>query len=274
MPPSTFDSETAAMYKSLLLRSFSVQVTDEPEDVRFANAFQVLCEVTGDANRAFTLSWLAHLREQRPLAISAMRHFLDRYEYKSLWNTREVQERLNSLWESTQACADPLEEEPYPADIAASVEHASDPDADKPRVTVREYTALIGEEVMAHLEGLARARKEKHPRAYQTDAEIHQSYIAATSGGAGGGDEDVDEDHTGNTAPSPAAEVFPLVRWDYDADEMSGILDFEHKRRLTPLVKDLLNLPCMQQENQIAEPTHADERRRAQHVLEQDHFLV
>ena len=52
MPPSTFDSETAAMYKSLLLRSFSVQVTDEPEDVRFANAFQVLCEVTGDANKA------------------------------------------------------------------------------------------------------------------------------------------------------------------------------------------------------------------------------
>ena len=55
---------------------------------------------------------------------------------------------------------------------------------------------------------------------------------------------------------------------------MRSILDFEHKRRLSPLVKDLLNLPCMQQESQVAEPTHAEERRRAQHMLDQDHLLV
>ena len=103
MPPSTFDSETAAMYKSLLLRPFSVQISDEPEDVRFANAFQVLCEVTEDPNNAFSLTWLAHLRKQRPLAVDAMHNFLARYEYKSLWNTQAVQERLNPMWESSQA---------------------------------------------------------------------------------------------------------------------------------------------------------------------------
>ena len=40
MPSSYFNSETAAMYKSLLLRSLSVEVNDEPEDVRFASAFR------------------------------------------------------------------------------------------------------------------------------------------------------------------------------------------------------------------------------------------
>ena len=46
------------MFKSLLLRALSVDVNDEPEDVRFANAFKPLCELSGQAvepNQAFTI---------------------------------------------------------------------------------------------------------------------------------------------------------------------------------------------------------------------------
>ncbi len=47
MPPSIEDSEAAAMFKSLLLRAISVEVNDNPEDVRFADAFKLLCEIPG-----------------------------------------------------------------------------------------------------------------------------------------------------------------------------------------------------------------------------------
>ena len=65
-----------------------------------------------------------------------------------------------------------------------------DPDKGKPRATVKQYVALTAQKVAVHLENLARARLVKHQRPFQTDAEIHQSYIQATSGGGG---EPVDE---------------------------------------------------------------------------------
>ena len=64
MPPSTRDSETAAMYKSLQLRVLAVREGDEPEDVRFARAFEPLCNFEDtclDGNQAFTKSWLSHV---------------------------------------------------------------------------------------------------------------------------------------------------------------------------------------------------------------------
>ena len=191
------------MFKSLLLRALSVDVNDEPEDVRFANAFKPLCELSGQAvepNQAFTVAWLAHAREQKPLAAEASRRFLDRYEIKSLWEIQEIQEQLNGMWElaqigdnssgvddedANQGCRSSPSTNDHKLRSCAVEEH-EDPDAGKPRVTVRQYAALIGQEVMAKLEALARARREKHPRAYQTDVEIHQSYISATSGGADG----------------------------------------------------------------------------------------
>ena len=91
MPPSTEDSETAAMFKSLLLRAISVEVNDKPEDVRFADAFKPLCEISGrriEASQAFAISWLAHKKEENPLAAVAAKRFLDRYEFKSLWETQ------------------------------------------------------------------------------------------------------------------------------------------------------------------------------------------
>ena len=85
MPPSTRHSETAAMFKSILLRTLSVNRNDlsVPEDIRFAKAFEPLC-VTGDEklepDHAFTKTWLAHMDKQKVLAAEAARRFLSRYE--------------------------------------------------------------------------------------------------------------------------------------------------------------------------------------------------
>ena len=103
MPPSTRDSETAAMYKSLLLRDLSVEQGDKPEDVRFEEAFAPLCCIEGkplDGNQAFTQAWLAHVDKQKIWATEAARRFLDRYEYMSLWETQEVQDELNDMREA------------------------------------------------------------------------------------------------------------------------------------------------------------------------------
>ena len=244
---------------------------DEPEDVRFADSFKPLCELSGHAvepNQTFTTAWLAHAREQKPLAAEAARRFLDRYEIKSLWETQEIQDELNGMWELAQ-----IGNNSFGADGEdANQEEHEDPDEGKPRVTVRQYAALIGQEVMANLEGLARARREKHPRAYQTDVEIHQSYISATSGGADGPIDGPEDGPIANAAPSASREVFPLVRWDYNQEEMRSILDFEHKRRPTPLLKELLNLPCMQQQYETTERTEDTDRRRVEHILLQSKY--
>ena len=114
MPPSTLDSETAAMFKSLHLRALSVQVGDDPVDVRFANAFAPLCDVPGrhpDPNQAFTSAWLAHVQEQSPLAVEAAPRFLERYEYKSLWNTQEIHDRLETMWPEAQLDRDEYDDQ-------------------------------------------------------------------------------------------------------------------------------------------------------------------
>ena len=74
---------------------------------------------------------------------------------------------------------DPFGLQPPVAGPAESVDH----DAHKPRATVAHCVATIGRKVVRHLEVLARAREEKHLRPYQTDAEIHEQHILATTGG-------------------------------------------------------------------------------------------
>ena len=70
MPSSTFDSETAAMYKSLLLRPLSVvEPNGQAEDLRFAAAFDPLCTIEGqdlDPHTAFTRAWCAFVEEMEP----------------------------------------------------------------------------------------------------------------------------------------------------------------------------------------------------------------
>ena len=105
MPPTYADKETAAMYKSLLLRALSVEVHDQPEDLRFADAFAPLSEIAGrdlDGNEAFSKAWQAYAVGQKKLADEAERLFLDRYEYMSLWETQEVQDELNAMWDAAE----------------------------------------------------------------------------------------------------------------------------------------------------------------------------
>ena len=140
---------------------------------------------------------------------------------------------------------------------------AQDPDGGKPRATVQQYAALIGQKVMNHLEGLALARKEKRARPYQTDAEIHQSYIKITSGGGHGQEDEPGDEGPANAPPQQSREVFPLLSWAFDQNEMRSILDFEHRTRLTPLQKEFVALPCMSSQVELQEDGAACQARRA-----------
>ena len=88
MPASNVDSETAAMYKQILLRPIRVDASDEPEDVRVVTPFRSYCDVnaedTQDRSRsgaqAFTFNWLRFAADQERLAMIARHKFLARYE--------------------------------------------------------------------------------------------------------------------------------------------------------------------------------------------------
>ena len=155
-----------------------------------------------------------------------------------------MQDHLHGMWE-----------EEVSADGGESMDHEDvplppDPDAGNPRASMASYVALIGEDVALNLEGLARARVEKHPRAYQTDAQVHQAYMKATSGGGEGG-EGADEGDGGEEASGglqPGAQVFPPIPWGFfSQEELLGILRFEHRKRLTPFAKELVALPSMRE---------------------------
>ena len=84
MPSNIADSETAAMYKQVLLRPLSVPRTDTPADVQVLEAFAPLCEHDAGAT-AFNQNWLNYEEKQRKLALEARAKFLHRYEWPSLW---------------------------------------------------------------------------------------------------------------------------------------------------------------------------------------------
>ncbi|MCP4208139.1 MAG: hypothetical protein GY767_13960, partial [Shimia sp.] len=251
MPPNSVDAETAAMYKQVLLRPLRVEESEDPEDVRLLQAFDSLCAPcqlnvpqrtrSVQAAQAFSAAWLAFQSAQKAKASEARRRFLSRYEWPSLWETQEVQDRLDAMWAEETGDDDgalPAEERMAPP---------MDPDAGKPRATVDHYVALIGEDVALNLEGLARARVEKHPRAYQTDAQVHQVYMKATSGG-GEGQEAGDEGDGGDdslAAPQPNEQVFPPVPWGFTSqEELLETLRFGHRKRLTPFavfLREMIN---------------------------------
>ena len=108
-------------------------------------------------------------------------------------------------------------------------------------------TAHIGVAVAANLEGIARARLEKKPRQYQSDAAVHQACIHATSGGGNACDgEDAGEAEPSGEAPQKLREFFEPLPWDISTgEEMQKVLDFGHRVRLTPFAKELMTLPCM-----------------------------
>ena len=115
------------------------------------------------------------------------------------------------------------------------------PDQDKPRATVEQYVALVGEDVSANLEGIARARLEERPRQYQSDAAIHHAYMRSTAdGGDAVGDADQDDVEAAQDSVKPAAVYFEPLPWDLgSAEEMLAVLEFKHRSRLSSFAKEL-----------------------------------
>ena len=245
MPSTDSDSETAAMFKQLVLRPLSVPCDDEPADVNLLKAFAPVC-APGAGRTAYTRSWQDFSTQQSKHAVVARLRFLDRYEQPSLWETAEVQETLHDMY-LEQAAKDA---ESGGEDDSAQASCGLDPDwchdRAKPRATVEQYTSLVGEDVAANLEGIARARKDKKPRQYQSDAAVHQAYMQATTGGGEPGDDAAEAEPT--TEPPKAVQTYfePLPWQITSKDEMEKILNFGHRIRLTPFAKELLALPCMQ----------------------------
>ena len=245
MPSQDTCSETAAMFKQLVLRPLSVPCNDEPPDIQLVQAFSPLC-APGDGATAYGRSWLPFSAQQRASAEVARLRFLDRHEYPSIWETAEVCEALHAMYVK-QAAAD--EEDGQTDEAAPSRELDPEwcPDRDKPRATVEQYTAHVGEDVAVNLEGIARARSDKRPRQYQSDAAIHQAYIQSTTGGVDPADADGAEAEPLGEGPKAVKSFFEPLPWGItDVPEMEKILDFGHRVRLTVFAKELLQLPCMQ----------------------------
>lgn len=276
MPSATHDAEAAAMYKQLLLRPLVVEAGPEPDEDRLLKAFTPMCLPAGQseplpsssglqharaAATCFSASWQQWAARQKKHALEGRLRFLERYEWPSLWETEEVQNRLFSMW--TQANAD-LEKqglsdaEPvaFPDMHQAGLTSSSDTppgaadepidhDSGKQRATVEQYTSIIGEEVSENLEGLARARLEKPPRAYQTDAEIHEQYTRIVHGGGDADDDGAEGDplpEAGRLARSKAFQPLGAVS---EATQKS-IINFQTRTRMNSMTKRLLEMPCMQ----------------------------
>ena len=245
MPSKDSDSETAAMFKQLVLRPLSVPCDDEPADVNLLKAFAPVC-APGDGGTAYTRSWQGFSAQQSKHAVVARLRFLDRYEWPSIWETEEVLGTLHDMY-LEQAAKDA---ESGGEDAALQGSCGLDPDwchdRAKPRATVEQYTALVGEEVAANLEGIARARTEKKPRQYQSDAAVHEAYIQATTGGGEPG-EDAGEVEPATEPPKAVQTYFEPLPWSITSEEeMVRLLNFGHRVRLTAFAKELLALPCMQ----------------------------
>ena len=255
MPTSFQDSESAALYKQLLTRPIAITPatdSEDPEDVRLVKAFLPYCASRGTqeedrsftAAKAFTVTWLAFRQEQTTRAMEGRRRFLDRFEYPSLWETEEMQQELGAMYEEYQ-------DSRYKGDIMddelASEARSSpdDPDANKPRATVAHYVAINGQEVSTNLEGIARARAEKHPKLRETDAKVHEAYLRATTGGGEAGSAEADDSAVPvEGCVKTSATQFPPLPWGFsDLDEMNAILAFEKRARSSAFSKELLALP-------------------------------
>ena len=197
---------------------------------------------------------------------------MERHEFPSLWETQEIQNELLDM-------KNRAEQMDSQCGYASAATGNRDPDAGKPRATVCQYAALMGEIVATNLEGLARARLEKKPRAHQTHAEIHQSYIVATSGGPRGPDDEPEggpADGQAPRLPDPEKEDFIRLRSQFTLEEMQAILDFAHKPRPSQSLKELLEMPFMNTDaaqNPDSESVrHWKEQRRAHGAVERKDY--
>lgn len=250
MPPSTRDSETAAMFKQLLTRAWKVEPDGRSAEELLASAVEVFCN-TGcsddtrgaQAASAFTTNWCAYQQTMGLDAMEARHRFLRRFEYQSLWETLEMHAVLSAM-----------------APRGEEAELAKDPDSEHERVTVSQYSALIGEEVALNLEGLARARVDKPAKRREIDIDAHEAYLQFTSGGADEKMRSVDETEM-PTLPSKQADVaLRKVPWHFDAEDLLSILRFEKRARNSAYGKALLSMPFMRESDTVENTSRGDHR--------------
>ena len=231
------------MYKQLLLRPSAIAYHDGLEEERAEQeAFSHLCSPLPDESSeyfspstAFSVNWMRHLREMEGDAAEGERRFLDRLEYPSLWETEEINASLHGAW---------LER-----DHVGEVDPDHCPDKGKERATVKQYAAIVGLQVAKNLEGLARARLEKRPRQYQSDAAVHQAYLRMTTGGDGADDCEGVDDAADDPPAAPqlkigAFEELPRLGMT-SSEDLTKALTYGHRIRPNAFVKELLALPCM-----------------------------
>ena len=279
MPPTRDDPETACLYKQLVVRPLRVSC-DEGQDTGDAinRAFDPLSspdtrgeDPAGDV--AFSRNWSAYKKVQAHLALKGREAFLRRYEYPSIWETAEVQAHLEHLWRSSNDALDVVDEgssgdhalhTSYDGPHALVSDPLHDHDRDLRRAGMHEYVAIIGEDVADNLEGLALARTDKKQRQYRDDAVILQSFIATVSGG-GAADEDGADFEIADAGPQISSRHFEALPYAIDSsEEMQKILDYGFRVKLSPFVKELIALPCMQSVA-TGEQRSDEEMRRSLH---------
>ena len=137
-------------------------------------------------------------------------------------------------------------------------EGCQDPDAENPRCTVRQYSSLLGFERVDNLEGIARARLEKHQKRRELDAQVHEDYSKMAT--AGENPEDMpdgnQDDETAGTASAAdvAKQVFPPIRHKPDSEEQRKLLQFQMRSRNSAFAKEFMALPWMQTDVFDADP--------------------
>jgi hypothetical protein len=253
MPAATVDSETASMFKQLLCRPFHIDeglVASVSEEDLVLRSFQSFCapprtaqeDMSAWAATAFTRCYVQWSKNNETLAREARFRFLARYEYPSLWETSEVQVAMEHL-------ADEMEkEEEREARAVYETTLWPDPDAEKPRASVAHYSALVGADVELNLEGLARARLEKHSKRRDLDAKVGEEYIRVHAPGTSAADADEEgppEETGGDDMAKAPAHTFPLVPHKPSLEDMQKLLEFKMRSRVSKFGKDLQSLPFM-----------------------------
>jgi hypothetical protein len=255
MPPVTMDAERNAMYKQLQCRPFSVPQGDQSPEDKVLEAFKPFCaapqpqqgcDLSLWATAAFSKAFVKWHSEAKTQALVAAERFLRRFEYPSLWETKEMQETLAELCdescrhqESGEECGDNIPE----------AARRRDPDGDHPRCTVAQYSSLWAMERVGNLEGIARARLEKHQKRRDLDAQVHEEYSKFATAGENAydmPDDNPQDEAAGTTAGADVAkQVFPLIRYKPDADEQKKLLQFQMRSRNSAFAKEFMSLPWM-----------------------------
>ncbi|CAE7805372.1 unnamed protein product [Symbiodinium sp. CCMP2592] len=247
MPTLTMDSERNAMHKQLQCRPFRV-LHYEGDDTEAAvlKAFDLLSAPVGvtpaepsiAASTAFTSAFLAWHQKAKEEAAIARRGFAARFEFPSLWETREMRDVLEEKMEAMKM------------DVSPSL--ASDPDKDKERVSVGQYSSMLAMERVANLEGLARARQQRPKRRRELDMHLQEDFVRVRMEGENADDEgEVDaEDGCPDMVATPIPrEQFQLVlQRPHSDEEVKRLLSLDGQSRKTRHTKEFLGLPWMKRD--------------------------